>query len=155
MRKETAPGQFGKGGKKKGARLADQYQKEKVSNYDLLQALGFDDKLIGENRKLGLKEKPAQENWRNYFVVVDDPAARAAKGPNTYEQKPEDAQDVQMYMEDNEDWKFIEITPPPKKEAAATDLVKIADLPPYCQPAFGYTKTLNQIQSIVYPVALK
>jgi len=33
--------------------------------------------------------------------------------------------------------------------------VKIRDLPGYCQPAFGYTESLNQIQSIVYPIAFK
>jgi len=57
--------------------------------------------------------------------------------------------------EDTLDWKHIQITPPPKKEAKSTELVKISDLPRFCQPAFGYTKQLNQIQSIVYPVAFK
>lgn len=57
--------------------------------------------------------------------------------------------------EDNLDWKFVQIIPPPKKQPDATDLVAITDLPKFCQPAFGYTKSLNQIQSIVYPTAFK
>jgi replicative superfamily II helicase len=28
-------------------------------------------------------------------------------------------------------------------------------MPKYCRKAFGYTKALNQIQTIVYPVAFK
>lgn len=35
------------------------------------------------------------------------------------------------------------------------DFMKIADLPPFARQAFGYTKTLNQIQTIVYPCAFK
>jgi replicative superfamily II helicase len=35
------------------------------------------------------------------------------------------------------------------------DLILISSLPKYCHEAFGYTKSLNQIQSIVYPIAFK
>ena len=47
--------------------------------------------------------------------------------------------------EDNLDWKYVQIVPPPRKQPKATDLIKISDLPKFCQPAFGYTKSLNQI----------
>jgi hypothetical protein len=30
-----------------------------MSNYDLLKRLGFDETLIEENKRLGMKEKPA------------------------------------------------------------------------------------------------
>jgi len=56
---------------------------------------------------------------------------------------------------DTDEWKLIEVTPPPKKVMAAGELVQISDLPPYARKAFGYTKALNQIQSIVFPVAFK
>ena len=46
---------------------------------------------------------------------------------------------------DTDAWKLVEVTPPPKKELAAGELVKIADLPKYAQKAFGYTEALNQI----------
>jgi hypothetical protein len=47
-----------KKGKKKQTNI-DQYENQKVSNYDLLKKLGFDEQLIEENKRLGLKEKPA------------------------------------------------------------------------------------------------
>jgi len=51
--------------------------------------------------------------------------------------------DYTIKEDDNLDWKFISITPPPKKEPKATDLIKIEMLPKYCRQAFGYTKSLN------------
>ena len=48
-------------GKKKGGKnkpnLYDQYENQKSSNYELLVKLGFDEQLIEENKKLGLKPK--------------------------------------------------------------------------------------------------
>lgn len=75
-------------------------------------------------------------------------------GTNVFE-KAEARKEYKVKEEDNEDWKFIEITPPPKKAMQQADLVKISDLPKFCQPAFRTAKALNQIQSIVYPVAFK
>lgn len=47
----------GKKGKPRKGNLVSQYENQKLSNYDLLYRLGFDDKLIEENKRLGLKEK--------------------------------------------------------------------------------------------------
>ena len=49
-----------KGKKGKGQFNAAQYEEKKMTNYDLLKRLGFDESLIGENKKLGLKEKTNQ-----------------------------------------------------------------------------------------------
>jgi hypothetical protein len=35
---------------------------------------------------------------------------------NVYERKEQSVKEIKIYEEDNEDWKFIEISPPPKKE---------------------------------------
>lgn len=151
----TAPQKIGvnitytsKNSKKNKTSLRDQYENQKASNYDLLRRLGFDEKLIGQNQALGLPEKT---NWRAYFIAAEE--AEPAKA-NVFE-TAKAAREYQIKEEDNEDWKFIEITPPPKKEMQKTDLVKISDLPKYCQPAFRTAEALNQIQSIVYPVAFK
>jgi pre-mRNA-splicing helicase BRR2 len=74
---------------------------------------------------------------------------------NVYERKAAVKSGNTIKEEETEDYKYIQIIPPPKKEPKQTDLVKIADLPKYCQQAFGYTKQLNQIQSIVFPVAFR
>ena len=70
-------------------------------------------------------------------------------------EKPKEKSNAIIREEDNEDWKFTQIEPPPKKEPKKTDLIKISDLPKFCQPAFTTTTQLNQIQSIVFPVAFK
>lgn len=62
--------QIVKAGAKKGKNrraAVDQYENQKVSNYDLLKKLGFDEQLIEENKRLGLKEKPAQ-SMRAYMT---------------------------------------------------------------------------------------
>jgi hypothetical protein len=35
--------------------------------------------------------------------------------------------------EDTNDWKYISIEPPPKKEAAKGDLISIESMPKFCQ----------------------
>jgi hypothetical protein len=144
----------GKGKKGRGANLAEQYEKDKLSNYDLLARLGFSEELIGENRMLGLKEKKAM---KNYVIHVEDHGAeRAAKAMHVYEKKKEErTTSYKTYEEETDDWKFMQLAPPPKTEAAPSDLVAISDMPPFARQAFSTTKSLNQIQSIVYPVAFK
>lgn len=58
-------------------------------------------------------------------------------------------------QEENDDWKFVEVTPPPKTPIEKTNLVAIAALPKWCHQAFKTATHLNQIQTIVYPVAFK
>lgn len=113
--------------------------------------LGFDEKLIGENKKLGLKEKPAR--WQDYFTVVEEEDKGA--DANIFVQDSKTAKEYTVKEQDNDDWKHIEIIPPPKKEAQKSDLIKITELPKYCQTAFSGATNLNQIQSLVYPVAFK
>lgn len=38
--------------------------------------------------------------------------------------------------EENDDWKFVEITPPPKDPISKKEFVAINSLPPYAQKAF-------------------
>lgn len=49
----------------------------------------------------------------------------------------------------------MEITPPPKTPIPQTTLVPISTLPKWAQGAFKSATHLNQIQTIVYPVAFK
>ena len=113
-----------------------------MSNYDLLKRLGFDETLIEENKRLGLKEKPAQ-SMRLY--MIEQAEARVAKyAANTYETKAE-LKEHTFKEEDNLDWKYVQIIPPPKKEMPQGERVQIDSLPKYARAAFGYTKALNQI----------
>ena len=93
------------GNKKRGKRnLADQYEKDKVSNYDLLARLGFPEALIGQNKLLGLKENTMQD----YIVMTEDPvAARAAASENVYVEKKEDKKNYNIRVEESDDWKHI------------------------------------------------
>ena len=56
----------------------------------------------------------------------------------------------EVKTEENDDWRMVTITPPPKSETAKKDLVPIPALPKFAQGAFRTTKHLNQIQSIVF-----
>lgn len=49
----------------------------------------------------------------------------------------------------------MEITPPPKPEMDKSQFISIASLPKFAQQAFSSATHLNQIQSIVFPVAFK
>lgn len=52
---------------------------------------------------------------------------------NVYEKKQPQAGDSKIIEEDNEDWKYIQVLPPPRKEPKKADLIKVTDLPKYCQ----------------------
>ena len=47
--------------------------------------------------------------------------------------------------EENDDWKFVEITPPPKPPLDKSKLVSIKDLPKFAQEAFHLATHLNKI----------
>lgn len=75
-----------KGGKKKAIKEAALYENQRISNYDLLQKLGFDKHLIAENRRLGLKERDMTNDFQKYLaqhkrdlldpnVTIEQPAA--------------------------------------------------------------------------------
>ena len=91
----------------------------------------------------------AEDEKRRIIADLSGDAAR-----NTY-QNNEAHKNYEIKEEDTFDWRFIQLVPPPKNDKSDEGLVKIADLPKFCQGAFGYTKTLNRIQSIVHPVALQ
>ena len=57
--------------------------------------------------------------------------------------------------EENDDWKYVQITPPPKPPLDKADLVEIKKLPKFAQEAFKSTTHLNRIQTAVFPVAFK
>jgi len=56
---------------------------------------------------------------------------------------------------ENDDWKFVEITPPPKPPLDKAKLVSIQSLPKFAQEAFSLATHLNRIQTIVYQTAFK
>ena len=56
----------------------------------------------------------------------------------------------EITTEENDDWRRVTITPPPKAAGATKDLLPVTSLPKFAQGAFKTTKHLNQIQSIVY-----
>lgn len=58
---------------KKGKNKDPADDRKAISNYDLLKSLGFDESLIEENKKLGLKEK---FSMRQPFI---DPNQRTSK----------------------------------------------------------------------------
>ena len=70
--------------------------------------------------------------------VYNDP--KALKGYTTYQEK-------------NDEWDYVQITPPPKEPVKTQGLVEISSLPKYAQPAFSNTKHLNRIQSKVFDTA--
>lgn len=49
----------------------------------------------------------------------------------------------QIVTEDNDDYKFVSITPPPKAPVPKTGLVAINSLPKFAQQAFGSASHLN------------
>lgn len=63
---EHVTSKSGKGKNRKFVNV-NQHEKQQVSNYDLLERLGFSKNLIGENKKLGLKERTMQD--LNSYVI--------------------------------------------------------------------------------------
>lgn len=59
--------------------------------------------------------------------------------------------DYTVHQNETDDYKYVQIIPPPKDPISVKDLVPIVDLPPWAQKAFGSTKHLNVIQSKVFP----
>lgn len=120
-------------GKGKKKTQVQQYEASKGSNYDLLIALGFDKSLIAENKKLGLKERTMQD--LNRYVTQH---ARDMKDGNI-EMDHSKEQKAQIYakqlqagderskirQEDNDDWKFVEVTPPPKEPLEKSQLIAV------------------------------
>lgn len=51
----------------------------------------------------------------------------------------------QIKTEENDDWKYVEITPPPKPPIDKSNLVKISSLPRFAQEAFKSATHLNRI----------
>lgn len=127
----------------------------------MLRALGFSDTLIEESKNAGLKPQENKLSLRQYMIqqaeaerrqMLSDLQGDAAS--NTYQSK-DVHKNYEIKEEDTFDWRFIQLVPPPKGDKNEEGLIKIVDLPKFCQGAFGLTKTLNRIQSIVHPVALQ
>lgn len=58
-----------------------------------------------------------------------------------------------VITEDYEEYKYVQIIPPPKDPINTKDLIPISQLPPWAHKAFGSTKHLNTIQTKVFPRA--
>jgi activating signal cointegrator complex subunit 3 len=54
-------------------------------------------------------------------------------------------QDYLVKVEENEEYKYVQITPPPKDPINVKSLIPIDSLPPWARKAFGGTKHLNTI----------
>ena len=116
----------------------------KNTNYDLLLRLGFDRDFIDENKRLGLREQQAEDRKIKAQYMLEYERQRKAYQSQVYE-RPEDKKDYLIESEENDDYKFVQITPPPKDVILNKDLVPISSLPPWAQKAFGSTKQLNTI----------
>lgn len=135
----------------------------KGSNYDLLIALGFDKALISQNKSLGLKERNMQNLNRYVLEHAQDMKDGNYEIEHTKEQKAQiyvnmvvgEGSKSKIRQEENDDWKWVEITPPPKPEMDKGQFISIASLPKFAQQAFSTATHLNQIQTIVFPVAFK
>lgn len=66
-------------------------------------------------------------------------------GENQVFEKPEEKKDYIVTSEDNDEYRFVQITPPPKDPIDKKDLVAISSLPVWAQKAFGTTSHLNTI----------
>jgi len=127
----------GKNGKKWKAVSANMQQKQLVSNYDLLERLGFDKNLIGENKRLGLRERTMHDLNSYMMQHAKDMAAGASIILNEDESKAQVYKEMtgqsksEIRTEENDDWKYVEITPPPKPPLDKTNLVKIEQLPKF------------------------
>lgn len=61
----------------------------------------------------------------------------------------------EVKMVDSDDWKYVEITPPPKPPIDKANLVPVSRLSPFAREAFRSATHLNRIQTIVYDTAFK
>mmetsp|Transcript_12630 Transcript_12630/g.19641 ORF Transcript_12630/g.19641 Transcript_12630/m.19641 type:complete len:95 (+) Transcript_12630:422-706(+) len=94
-----------------------------MTNYDLLKSLGFDDQLIEENKKLGLKEKTVKSSLTMKQYLQEMAVAEDKTFKENVFKKETGFKGSTIKEEENFDWKFISITPPPKKEPKKGDLV--------------------------------
>ena len=62
---------------------------------------------------------------------------------------------AEITTEENDDWKYVTIAPPPKPPLDKANLVKVTSLPKFAQEAFKTATHLNRIQTIVHPIAFK
>jgi hypothetical protein len=80
--------------------------------------------------------------------------ARQRKGgENQVFEKPEMNKDYVVSTEDNDEYRFVQITPPPRENIDKKNLVAVSSLPVWAQKAFGSTTHLNTIQTKVFPAA--
>lgn len=154
--------EFRKKGVKSGKKTAvSSYEASKGSNYDLLIALGFDKSLIAQNKRLGLKERNVKDLNRYVMEHAQDMKDGNIEMEHSKEVKAQiyvnqvAPEGSKIRQDENDDWKFVEITPPPKVPIDKKNLISIKQLPRFCHEAFSTATNLNQIQSIVFPVAFK
>lgn len=144
-----------KKGKKGGTKFnPQQLETLKFNNYEVLRRLGFDRDFLDENKRLGLQERNLQQSKQRQQYLMDAALQRKTHKSQVYE-KPEEKKDYIINTEDNDDFKYVQIVPPPKEFVPTKNLIAIADLPMWARKAFGNTQHLNTIQTQVYPKAFK
>ncbi len=87
--------------------------------------------------------------------MLDYARQRRGAGDSQVFEKPEEKKDYIVSTEDNDEYRFVQITPPPKKAIDKKDLIAISSLPVWAQKAFGSTTHLNTIQTKVFPAAFQ
>lgn len=83
---------------------------------------------MDENKRLGLQEKNlAQSKMRQQYLM--DYSRQRKLGENQVFEKPEVKKDYIVNTEENDDFKYVQIVPPPKDPISTKDLVPITSLP--------------------------
>ncbi len=60
-------------------------------------------------------------------------------------EKPELKKGFTQVEEENDEFKYVQIIPPPKIDTGKKDLIAITEIPQFAQRAFGSASHLNQI----------
>ena len=108
----------------------------KNNNYDLLLRLGFDRDFIDENKRLGLKERKQDERKIKHQYMLEYASQRRTGESQVFE-KPEEKKDYIVTTEDHDEYRFVQITPPPKEAIDKKDLVAISSMPVWAHNAFA------------------
>lgn len=141
----------GKKGKKKPKEKQNKDARQKVTNHELLEKLGFSAEFVEENRMLGLK----QRNQGDYLLQsYENPYSGTRRRAREFRGGAGDRKvGYKQDTFDEPDWKEIHLTPPKKQDSQAHELISIKSLPEWMRPAFQNTENLNTIQSIVFDSA--
>ena len=104
-----------------------------------------------KDKKNGTIKIEEKKSMQEYLLAFEEERKRDMD-QQSYD-RPQVKKGYKIDEEDNDEFKFVQITPPPKEPYGKKDLIPIMDLPQWAQRAFGTATHLNQIQSKVYQSA--